>query len=858
MFGRWFASMVDASARHPRATLAIALLLSLLSVLALTRARVDSTLSGMLGGHNPAAESLARIADDFQAAEDLLILVSLPEEPGAASQPTPDDVQRLLAYTERLRGLIEASPDARAAVIAIRDRPDPAIATFIRESVIPAGLFYLDDASLPAFIQRLGPDSVREQLAQNEVMLATPGPGASVLSKQLIKDPLRLREFLQARMASLPADSSAGPELSDDRRSLLIRVSGARPVNDIPFSKWFTATIRELADRANTDRLTVELAGGYAVAAHSATVIRSDAISNTISSVIILYIFFIIVYRGLLEPVMIVVAASVGLLFAFAARILWNPSITPITGALASMLAGLGVDYGIHLRSHHHHLVASGVDNVEASSRAARELAGPLFAAFITTIAGFATVGLGEVRMLKDFALLGSIGLTGALIAILTMLPAMLSLTRRGPRAAARPDPFISLVGRFIGWAASHRRLCLTFSLLILAAGSAGIAATPGLLPPFETDTTVMHPRPNPPLDTGEHIRQRFHNHGDTFFIHLKADSADHLTARAHDVASALNTPAAHAAGIRSTLGLASLLPDPRTTSERAAFLSTLDAEALIAGVRRAFEDSSFNPASFEAYFTFLRSLLLNRRAPSLADVESTPALARLLLPSPSAREKTDASHRYQTVILVTTTPEASHREARSDFIAQTRDLLAPIPGATLTGVTVVGHDLESAARRDLARFSMLSTLLVVAWLLLLFSKPLDVLLALAPVLFAAVCLFGLMSVTRDKLNTVNIVAMPLLAGLAVDSGIFLVATARRAAAEGRDVAAALRPTIHAILCTTVTTLLGFGTLVWTHTPAIQSLGRASMLGITASLIGSLFFVLPILLRARPAPQDPS
>jgi predicted RND superfamily exporter protein len=56
---------------------------------------------------------------------------------------------------------------------------------------------------------------------------------------------------------------------------------------------------------------------------------------------------------------------------------------------------------------------------------------------------------------------------------------------------------------------------------------------------------------------------------------------------------------------------------------------------------------------------------------------------------------------------------------------------------------------------------------------------------------------------------------------------------------------------------TTLTTLLTFGTLTLTSTPAIRSLGVILGVGMTASLAGTLFLLAPIL-RVRRSAADAS
>lgn len=846
MLLRLTTSVVAISARRPRTVLLLAATLLALSIGVLSGSRIDSTLSGMLGGENPAAEALARITDDFHAAEDLLVLASAP-----SSVPVAQAQQQLLEYAERFSAAAETPAAGGEGITRIRYRPDPSFETYFREIVLPSGVLWLDNDSFQALVQRLSPEEVRGQLAQNETMLAAPGPGAALLAKQLMKDPLRLREFLMARFAHISMVAPSA-DFSDDRHALLIRVSGARPVNDIEFAKQFTGAVRQMADEINTGGLEIRIGGGYAVAASTATAIRRDAIGSTVGSASMILLLLAIAYRRLLAPFTIIVTAGTGVVVAFGVYALWVYTITPLTAVLAAMLAGLGVDYAIHFRSHHDSIVIAGGSQVHACVKTARELVGPLTAACVTSIFGFATIALSDVRMLRDFALLGSIGLVGALLAVWCILPAILALFPSSARNTEPTEP-VGFAGRLILIVTSRPEWSLAAGGAIGAAAVVAIALTPGLAPAFEPDPAVLHPQPNPALETGRVIRERFRSLGESLFVRIVGDSPDQLAIRAHQISERLGTSEAAAAGISDTLGLASLVPDPRRVPERLDALSAVDPDALIAGVKQVFDGSEFDAAAFKDYFAFLRRLLTGRPVPSVAGVQRWPELAQQLFPAACVDDPTIMPR--QTIVLVRATNAASERSARAALIERIRTMIEGVPGATLTGLIVVSHDLEKAARRDLILFGSLSAALVVGWLVILLRSLIDVLLAFVPVLFSILCIFGVMSALGERLNPVNIVAFPLLAGIAVDSGIFLVTVAGRSARQGVDFRRALRPTVHAIICTTTTTAVGFGTLIWTHTPAVRSLGFVMLVGVMSSL-GACFLILAPILALQSSSRE--
>src|SRR6476646_5967908 len=104
-------------ARRPRTTLAVTLMLGALSVLSISRIRPDPSIESMFSRDDPAAAALMRVLNHFAAAEELLVLASVPEPPaGAASAPEDPaaSAERLLAFARRFEQGLADSSDAAA------------------------------------------------------------------------------------------------------------------------------------------------------------------------------------------------------------------------------------------------------------------------------------------------------------------------------------------------------------------------------------------------------------------------------------------------------------------------------------------------------------------------------------------------------------------------------------------------------------------------------------------------------------------------------------------------------------------------------------------------------------------------
>ena len=862
-------------ARHPGWTIAVVAVLSVASLLALLRLRPDASLEGLFPRDSASGKAVVRVLNDFAVAEELLILVAAPEAAPATAPGDPPASEALLSFARRLEQAIDADPELKQMAADVVYRPDPQTQQFFERVVAPAGLFYLDDEGLRKALERLSPEGMREQLRRNEAAISVPGPAAGAMAKALLKDPLRLHEFLaehfRGARALAPggvatgAPGGGGPPpafLSPDGRALLIRIPGARPPSDLDFTKDFTARIARAADAANADRLVLSYGGAYAIAAASERAIRSDAISSSTTSFLYLGALFCIAYRAPIKLFSLAFGPVIfGILLGVGAYAAWSSSITPMTAVLGAMLAEMGINYSVHYLSLYDSHRAGGRAPLAAAAGSSREIALPLLAAWCTSVVGFVAVGLSSLRVLRDFAVLGTLTLAGAVVMTLLLLPALLVLL---DRRAAAPSPaghaappltrfrfdFTPVLQRL---ARRGRGLAFGFGLCFLAA--AAVLAAPGERLPLETDLTVMHPKPNPALDTQAEIARRFGASPESLIIYLRADSPQDLVAAAHDVDRRLASPAARQQGVAGTFGLATLLPDPRAVEARAASFDEQRAERVAEDFRAAVSDSPFDLSAYEPYAKFLRELLTPRAPPTVDDLRRFGSLASVVLPRDGPKKAGADAGGFSAITMVSLDRGLEERTTRRQTIDAIRSALRDVPAATLTGMTVVSHDVESVVSRDLPLMLAVGAAAVLAYLVVHFRSVRDSVLVLLPTTFSIVCLLAVMRIGGIKLNMVNLVAAPLLIGINVDYGIFLVSLARSAAERGatrEELMREIGTNCHAVLVCALTTVLGFGSLVFMAIPAVRSLGVAISVGVTASLAATVFFLAPLLLREKP------
>ena len=147
--------------------------------------------------------------------------------------------------------------------------------------------------------------------------------------------------------------------------------------------------------------------------------------------------------RALVPLVPIVLATGWSALILFAVRVPLNPmSVT-----LGALVLAISTEFSVLLSERHRQERIAGYDMTEALRRCYRHTGAAVAASGVTAIAGFGVLALSDIRMLRDFGFVTLIDLTAALIGVLVVLPAALTLAEHG-----------ELTGLPVRWIAGLRR----------------------------------------------------------------------------------------------------------------------------------------------------------------------------------------------------------------------------------------------------------------------------------------------------------------------------------------------------------------------------------------------------------------
>lgn len=191
--------------------------------------------------------------------------------------------------------------------------------------------------------------------------------------------------------------------------------------------------------------------------------------------------------------------------------------------------------------------------------------------------------------------------------------------------------------------------------------------------------------------------------------------------------------------------------------------------------------------------------------------------------------------------------------EALATFVKDVRSVDPRATGNPLQAYEAsieMKHSYEEAALYALA--------IIMAVLLFDFKSLRYALLASLPLGMGMLQTFGLLGILGIPLNPANMIALPLILGIGVDYGVHIVHDYLEQ--KGRY---SMSPSAAvAVLVDSLTTIVGFGSLMIASHQGLQSLGRVLTLGVTCCLFTSMI-MLPALLtwmswNRGAAPEEPA
>ena len=177
---------------------------------------------------------------------------------------------------------------------------------------------------------------------------------------------------------------------------------------------------------------------------------------------------------------------------------------------------------------------------------------------------------------------------------------------------------------------------------------------------------------------------------------------------------------------------------------------------------------------------------------------------------------------------------------ALREFVRAVQSVSPEVTGAPVNNLEA--SDAVAAAFRQAFLYAFAAITLM---LFILLTRKRDVFLVLVPLLTAALVTGAISVLAGLPLNFANVIALPLLLGIGVDSGIHIIHRYRTDLPDGKSILAT--SSARAVIVSSLTTMGGVGNLALSPHAGTASMGMLLTLGIGVTL-ACMLLVLPALL----------
>ncbi len=681
--------------------------------------------------------------------------------------------------------------------------------------------------------------------------------------------------------------------LSYDKKALVMNAIPNFSMLDIDLIMVGTDRVQAIIDELITEFPGVQagLTGFIAVGRDEMYYSERSLGVTTGIAIVAIILLLIISFRMWVAPLLAIGNLLVGLIWAVGLAAIIVGQLNIMTQMMAVVLLGLGIDFSIHIMSGFTEWRASGEDIQAALEKTFKKTGKGISTGGFTTASAFLAMTISHSRGMKEMGLVTGFGLLAILISTFLFLPTLLVFRERSrikrqkkrtgsQETSVQQDITFRFLGRSCSWMGKHFVFTLIVSVLVTT-----VFVWLGLKIEFDHNYMNIEPKGLTSIILQDTVLEKFDMSMDYALI-LSGDTEE--SRQIGEKARDLNT-------VAMTEDISLYLPSAEQQNERVPLvldvLDSIKSSTIKSSIRPTdiaflkdeierlemnimeIQDMAFlggqdkvdtkckeivgdpdNPSdqtvikqlvdvlsvdedSISARLSEFQGLFAPYFKDSVLNMGSTESLQLLDLPV-SILDRYSNKDRSQ--FLVTVFP-ASHIWKDAEFLKRFVADLEMVSDKA-TGMPPVFAALIKVIGRD-GRNAMILTLFVVFFLLWAdFRNPLHALMAMIPLAFGVFWMVGLMKISGMMMTVMNVMIFPLILGIGIDDGVHALHRWRH---EGKgQIWTVFSSTGKAIFLTSLTTMIAFGSLVFSIWRGFGQLGGALFLGVGACFLTTVI-ILP-------------
>jgi predicted RND superfamily exporter protein len=629
--------------------------------------------------------------------------------------------------------------------------------------------------------------------------------------------------------------------VSKDGRTALLQVRIAFRETDVNHSKALMNALADAREKvvAKYPAATIGFTGGAVTALTEHSAISRGILLSSLVTTLLVGLVLALYFRSATLLILLVGTIGIATAAAFGAAALTVGHLNAATAFLGAIIAGNGINYGILLIARY------------LEERRRREVDDAIAHAIVGTLRPTAVASLGasiaygslaatSFKGFADFAVIGAIGMLLCWVASYTLLPALMIQFGRTTRVY-QGDPFVgSTLVRVLGFRSSKAVVAVAAVVGVLAIG---IVARYVAADPFEYDIKKLRSEG----EDAETARHWMHVSDENFgrgYSGRTIIAADRLE-QVPLIVQALKTIDRGKAEPQQTVG----------SVESIQMFVPLDQDkrlALLGDIRKHLDDPALDNLEEKE-----KAELLELRPP-----DDLRAITPQDMPKSLLEKFTEKDGRIGYLISIRPANGLDEWNGHDliRFANAVRELHLP-DGETVTtsGSSVIFADIVSSIERDGPLVTAIAGAGLIFMVVLLVGWNRRAFAVLAGTAAGSLLMVASCALLGLRVNFLDFVALPITLGLGIDYAINVAH--RHDTEEIPDPITTLRTSGSAVFVCSLTTMIGYGSLLVSDNLAIRGFGTASLIGEVTCVMTALVLVPALLAvgnrRRQPcAPAD--
>ncbi len=797
--------------RHHRLILLSSIIAAVILGALISGIRMNTDLMDVLPADNPSMKVFAETLDDLQAMNALTIVID---------SGGPD--------IEQYTGLIE---------LMAKQLADSPLIKGVNQSVMSLPWrfmfrhfpLYLDERGLDQLGERLTIAGIDQRIRSNYRTLA------SLLStpadiRMITEDPLDIRSLLKGAALKEEKggiDWSSGYYFSKDHTKAFIFATPAGSNRNFSFvSRLKTEMLRIADDTLNMHGrpagVRIEFAGGHAISWEAQGGIRQDMLFSVLITIVLVLLIFRFIYKGGFTHLFIVFfTILMALLVTLSSAYLLFGGLNLITAVVSAMLIGLGFDYTLHISDRYIVEYKRQGNPLSALETTFSTTGKSVITSAVTTAFAFFSIVVTSFKGLHELGIVAGIGILACMGSSLFVMGSLLIVSsKRGMKGLFSPSDNYFLERVVPDLLFRHGKPFLLFLCGAILLFSFGL---PELT--FTSDVSRIGLKESRAMELQKDLSEIIADRGSPLIVTYAGE-------RASDEINDILEQQIQEWKDRGTIGgfmsLSKIMPP--TYKQRRVI-------ARLPDIWKGRDDIK------EVFFSALDRYGFTRKDNHISYINTIieaieidkPVRPRDLPDSVMSRAAMFYNPEKNRLAAYIYPLDGEWDEGHISVLKS--DISRMGEGWDLTGWDLLRGELKGSIIRESVTAALISVVFILVMLFLHFRKPSLVFLVKLPLLSGLLLTLGIMGFTNTAFNYINISAIAMIFGISVDYGVYFMQTFLEdiKTPDKRLIRHAFK---NIVICS-LTTMAGFGSLIFTNFRGISSLGLVIIIGVTCTLITS-------------------